>query len=884
MINLILAQLIFKRAIMKKTTLYFKLQLFAFGLLAFLQGQSQTVTFNYTGGVQTYTVPVGVTSLTVDVYGAQGGFGYNVPNVTPGLGGRVQATLAVTPGEVLNIYVGGQGGPGGTTVGGTAGYNGGGTGGGWPGGRSGGGGGGASDIRQGGTALSNRVVIGSGGGGTGVNHSSGDAGGNGGGLTGSNGLTGTYLGGGATQSAGGTPNGILGAGGNAPNGQTGGGGGGGYYGGGASAWEGGGGGSSYTAPSVTGVTHTAGARTGNGQITITVPCATVSVTTLSQTNVFCFSGSNGAASVSAAGGAGFTYDWTPGNPTGDGTASVTGLTAGTYTCTVTNACGSSATHTVNITQPSALTVTGSQTNVSCNAGNNGTASVVVSGGASSYTYAWTPSISISSNAAALTAGGYTCTITDINGCSITQTFTITEPSAIVTNTNQVNVSCNGGVNGSALVTLSGGTPNYSYSWAPSGGTSSIATGLGAGTYTCTITDANGCTATPTVAVTEPSALTVNSSTGVIACHGDSTTVVLTASGGTGPYSGDGTFAIAAGSHTFTVTDANNCPATVTFTVTEPSAINASVLQTNLNCFGDSTGTIDLTVTGGTGAFSFDWNNGAFNTEDISGLTAGSYAVLITDVNGCEDSTVVVISQPTALSTSTVTTNPTTCGGAGLIDLSISGGTPTYSYLWTNSATTEDITTVAGSYSCTVTDANGCTIFASASLSDPAAPVVTVSFTIDTVCVTDGSYTLSGGLPAGGTYSGPGVTGSFFSPSAANNGAHTITYTYTDSQTGCTASNTDMIVVDACVGVNTTNAIQQQFVVFPNPNNGTFVLQLNTTETVDVMIYDAVGQLISANKVSGNVQHSITIETAGVYLISVVTNDGTISSQRVIISK
>lgn len=229
-----------------------------------------TQTFSYTGSAQTFTVPAGVGSITFDIQGAQGGIGYNLPAVTPGLGGRVQGTITTTPGEVLQINVGGVGGAGGTTVGGTPGWNGGGSGGGWSGGRSGGGGGGASDIRRGGTALSNRIIVAAGGGGTGVNHSTGDAGGNGGGLTGANGLTGTYLGGGATQSAGGTPNGVLGIGGNGGTGQTGGGGGGGYYGGGGSAWEGGGGGSSYcTTVGASNVVHTAGFRTGSGTITLT---------------------------------------------------------------------------------------------------------------------------------------------------------------------------------------------------------------------------------------------------------------------------------------------------------------------------------------------------------------------------------------------------------------------------------------------------------------------------------------------------------------------------------------------------------------------------------------------------------------------------------------
>ncbi len=239
-------------------------------LLGYSQLKAQTtVTFTYTGAMQTYTVPSGITSITVDAKGAQGGLA-SMGSSPSGLGGRVQAVLTVTPGEILNLYVGGKGVDGISTAGGAGGFNGGGLGGTWSGGRCPGGGGGATDIRQGGNALSNRKIVAAGGGGTGNNYSTGDAGGNGGGLIGVNGLTGSYLGGGANQTAGGAPNGAFGVGGAGGVGQTGAGGGGGYYGGGGSAWEGGGGGSGYTDPiGVTSFTHTGGFQSGNGEIIIT---------------------------------------------------------------------------------------------------------------------------------------------------------------------------------------------------------------------------------------------------------------------------------------------------------------------------------------------------------------------------------------------------------------------------------------------------------------------------------------------------------------------------------------------------------------------------------------------------------------------------------------
>lgn len=266
-----------------------------------------TVTFAYTGDYYSWTVPLGVSSIVVDAYGAAGGLSnYRTNTATASKGGRVQATLSATAGETLYIYVGGAGTTAsGTSIASSAGWNGGGKGGYgnlsvayW-----GSGGGGASDIRTSVGVLSSRILVAGGGGGSACNVcGAADNGGNGGGLTGANGATaasGSVVAGGGTQSAGGNSNkhgawgvsqaGSLGIGGDAQavdsNSSTadmsgGGGGGGGYYGGGGGSWVGGGGGSSYTdAVRATSVTHTQGARSGNGLITVTyVPIpATVSL-------------------------------------------------------------------------------------------------------------------------------------------------------------------------------------------------------------------------------------------------------------------------------------------------------------------------------------------------------------------------------------------------------------------------------------------------------------------------------------------------------------------------------------------------------------------------------------------------------------------------------
>ncbi len=678
---------------------------------------------------------------------------------------------------------------------------------------------------------------------------------------------------------------------------------------------------------------------------ITQPNALVATPT-SQTNISCNGGTNGAATVSVTGGTTtYSYNWTPGNPAGDGTASVSGLTSGTWTCTITDANSCTTTQTFNITQPNVLVATPtSQTNILCNGGNNGDATVSVSGGTSAYTYDWTPGNPTGDGTATvtgLTAGSWTCTITDANGCSATQTFNITEPAVLTASASATAVLCFGD---SATVTVSatgGTTPytgnntftvaagTYSYPVTDANGCSATATitvteptalvvsstasaigcnggtatvtvaaaggtpaysGDGtftvtAGTYSYPVTDANGCSDTTSIVVSEPTALVATASSTTVLCNGDSATVTVTATGGTMPYYGDSTFMVTAGTYTYIVNDTNGCADTTAITVSEPAAIAVGVTQTNVSCFSGSNGSIDLTVTGGTGSFTFSWNNGAYVTEDLSGLTAGSYSGILTDANGCQDSGTVVVTEPAQLTAATTAVNPTTCGGTdGMIDITVSGGTPGYTFLWNTTATTEDLTGVgAGAYSCTVTDTNGCTTQLGASLNDPNAPAVTLALATDTICIADAMLTLSGGSPAGGTYSGTAVTGGVFDPATAPAGMNTISYTYTDAN-GCTGVNSDSLFVDACAGIVNTTTEAIGFQVYPNPNNGSFTLVLHIASAADVLVYDAQGKLISAYKTQPQQNQQVNLAETGMYLVTVITADGQRTSQRVIVNK
>ena len=196
-----------------------------------------------------------------------------------------------------------------------------------------------------------------------------------------------------------------------------------------------------------------------------------------------------------------------------------------------------------------------------------------------------------------------------------------------------NVQCNGQATGTATVTPSGGTAPYSYVWSNVPGNTQAVNNLPSGTYTVTVTDANGCITTQNFTITQPVALVGNSSvTNPILCAGGMATVSVSATGGTAPYTGIGSLSQSAGTQTYTVTDANGCSSTTTVTITEPTALSITTTSTDEILGND--GTASVTASGGTAPYSITWQPGGMTTAAISGLTAGLYMVTVTDANGC----------------------------------------------------------------------------------------------------------------------------------------------------------------------------------------------------------------------------------------------------------
>lgn len=393
------------------------------------------------------------------------------------------------------------------------------------------------------------------------------------------------------------------------------------------------------------------------------------VPSTSQTNVSCFGGSDGVAIVSATGGSlPYTYSWAPGGSTND---TATGLTAQAYTVTVTDAGGCFQTANVTITQPADIVITtDSSFNVACNGQNTGAIYVSVSGGSAPFTYLWSNG-DITQDITNLLAGSYELVVTDSKGCKDSVTVIITQPGAIVPlpggTISPTNLSCFNSCDGSVTANPTGGTLPYSYLWTPGGATTQTVNGLCAGAISVVVTDANGCTIAGSTTLTQPDSL-----------YG----FIQGVSSYFGGY--------------------------------------------NVSCYNAADGTVDLEVTGGTAPFTYSWAPGAYSTQDLTNVVADTFAVTITDNNGCIANNTVILTQPDSLLvgvTSPLTPNGTNIGckgeSSGVIYSNVIGGAPSYSYSWSNGVINDTNNQVpAGFYTLTVTDQNGCVNTDTITLTEP----------------------------------------------------------------------------------------------------------------------------------------------------------------------
>ncbi len=451
--------------------------------------------------------------------------------------------------------------------------------------------------------------------------------------------------------------------------------------------------------------------------TLTILLDTISVNITEDSNITCYGNCDGALTVTVLkGNPPYSYLWD--DALSQTTATADSLCAGNYTVTVTDIDGCTATGAYTLTQPDTLTSSITDTtHISCFGLCDGSATVTPVGGIPPYSYSWADGAT-DSTATNLCAGTISVTPTDANGCTTTAYVTITQPASLTSSiTDTTYVSCYGLCDGSATVTPVDGTPPYTYLWSD-GQSDSNATNLCAGSYDVTVTDANLCTTTASVTITEPSLLTASiTDTTHLICNGVCIgSATVTPVGGTSPYlyswnigTTDSTVTnLCAGTYCVIVTDANLCTVTECVTITEPDTLTASIIGTDIACNSDSDGVANLIVSGGTSGYTYIWNYGQ-TTQDIVNLAPDTYCVTVTDTNLCTATECVTITEPPPLLLDFNITDATcqTCND-GSIDLTVTGGTPLYSYFWSNDSITEDLDSILpGTYTVTIADANGC---------------------------------------------------------------------------------------------------------------------------------------------------------------------------------
>lgn len=445
-----------------------------------------------------------------------------------------------------------------------------------------------------------------------------------------------------------------------------------------------------------------------------------------------------------------------------------------------------------------------------------------------------------------------------------------------------NVDCYGSATGTIDLTASSINPGtMSYLWNNAGTTEDLG-GINAGTYSVIVTDGFGCVDSLTdLTVTEPSAISASFSSTPTTCpNGNDGTADVTAVGGTPGYSylwsnGDATSTatnLTDTTYYVTITDLNGCTHLDSTTIVGPADFSSIITIQSPSCIGASDGSASISVSGATPGYTYLWSNGDVLTTTVN-LFASQYYCIITDSVGCVYTDTVNITDPSPITISFLSNNPTTCGGNnGSINATVSGGNPGYLYTWNNSSVTEDIAgLMEGSYTLIVTDTNGCVDSSSTSLNDPTPTTVSLAIPQDIVCLTNAAFILSGGSPVGGTYSGAGVSSGMFTPSIAGVGSHTITYDFVDGN-NCASSAQDVVMVNPCLG--TEDEYQIQVNIYPNPASNFLNITTNLQgKEMRIDVINDLGQIIQS-VASTNEQVVLSLENfdSGVYYVRFVHAD------------
>jgi hypothetical protein len=454
-------------------------------------------------------------------------------------------------------------------------------------------------------------------------------------------------------------------------------------------------------------------------VSISQPAALTTTTTA--TNSTCGNNNGGLLAI-ASGGSGNGYQYSLDGINFNSTGSFTSLMAGNYYITVRDASNCKTVVSKTIYDANGPTIgLVSTTNIGCNNGSDGSITINgVTGGTGALQYSINGVIWTSANTFTnLGAGTYGVYVRDVNGCIGTSVVTLTQPSPFSITSTVNNATCHYANNGSLSVYAAGGSGTLAYSIdnGLSYQSSNTFNNLTSGSYTIIVRDAASCTGQITSIVSQPSEILFLNGILNVSCNNENDgSISVYAFGGTGTlnYSLDGinyqsTNAfnnLSGGTYTVFVKDANGCIKTNSVNVIEPAQLLLNSIVSNISCSGGNNGVIDLTVSGGVGGNEFTWSNNA-TSEDIFGLEAGAYTVIVEDNNGCTSSGAYVLTEPLMPIVLNGVVTPTT-GNTGEIDATVTGGTSPYTFSWSNGEQTEDIIDLTpGNYTLTITDANNC---------------------------------------------------------------------------------------------------------------------------------------------------------------------------------
>ena len=523
-------------------------------------------------------------------------------------------------------------------------------------------------------------------------------------------------------------------------------------------------------------------------------------------------------------------------------------------------------------------------NATCSAFNGSIASNP-SGGTAPYNYLWS-NTSSSSTATGLNPGNYTVTITDAIGCTATSSSTVGSQSlSINSSTSVTNASCS--VLGTATVNTSNGQAPFQYLWS-NGANSQTASGLNAGNYTVTITDANGCTTSNSATVINGTNSINSTLTSVQANCNIPGSATASASNGTAPYTylwSDGQNSssannLSAGVYTVTITDNTGCININSVTISNiGTSVNSSISAVDATC--NSSGSASVVATNGVAPYTYLWSDGQ-NVNTAVNLIPGNYTVSITDANGCIGANVITIVAQAGPSLSVNTLN-ISCNGLtdGTATANASGGSGSYTYLWSNGQISSQATGLsAGTYSLTVTDANACTAVESISISEPSSlSISSVSNNVSAVGLSDGSIDITvSGANAPYTYSWSNGTNT---EDIAGLIAGNYSVTVTDAS-GCTIVE-NFTILDAATAISLVSDFNN-INLYPNPSNDNAVLELslNKLTDIEISIVDALGRTLTTTLLEAvnSVQFNIATKDypSGIYFVRIRSEKEIISKQ------